>query len=149
MAAKFAELPEKYELALGDWLAAHAGVKAAFGANPVRILSAVDDRSGMPCIQTGEDAFRPADRQGVAARVVTSRIHIWTRESGMILLKRIGGAVGGALTITDADGVNNGFDVAGFRLVFGEMVLEKYMRDPTENVRHGVLDFEMRFEPAA
>ena len=79
----------------------------------------------------------------------TSRIHIWTRESGFTLCKRIGSAVLGALTVTDADGVNNGLAITGYRVTSGFNVLERYMRDPAENVRHGVLDFEMRFEPAA
>lgn len=145
MAAEFGALAEAFQDSLGLWLAGHAGIAAAFGTNPVRVVSAVDDRSVLPVLQTGEDGFRPA----LGARIVTPRVHVWTREAGMVLCKRIGGAVLDALTVTDEAGANNGFTVPGYRLVYGFSVLERYMRDPAENVRHGVLDFDMRFEPAA
>lgn len=148
MAAEFAGFAEAYQTALGTWLAADAGIAGAFGANPVRIVSAVDDRTLMPCIQIGEDDFRDATVQGSPARIVTSRVHVWTRETGMVLLKRIGGAVLGAMTATSAEGVNIALAVPGYDLIWGRNVLERYLRDPAENVRHGVLDFEMRFAPA-
>ena len=149
MAGEFVDLAEALEKGLGVWLAEHAAVQASFGTNSVRVMAGEDDRTVFPRIQTGEDNFFPASTQGRPARMGTSRIHIWTRESGFTLCKRIGSAVLGALTVTDADGVNNGLAIAGYRVTSGFNVLERYMRDPAENVRHGVLDFEMRFVPAA
>lgn len=149
MAAEFATFAAAYQDALGAWLAADAAIIAAFGANPVRVAAAVDDRSAMPALQIGEDDFRDVSAQGAPARLVTSRVHIWTRESGMGLVKAIGGAVLGAMTATNAEGVNIGLIVPGFQLSHGANLLERYLRDPADNVRHGVLDFEMRFVPAA
>lgn len=149
MAAEFAAFAAAYQEALGAWLAADAGIVAAFAANPVRVLSAVDDRTVLPVIQTGEDDFRDGGVQDAPARIVTSRVHVWTREPGMLLVKRIGGAVLGAMTATNAAGVNIGLTVPGFELSHGRNLLERYLRDPADNVRHGVLDFEMRFVPAA
>lgn len=149
MAAEFAAFAGAYQDALGGWLAAHAGIVGAFGANPVRLVAATDDRTVLPCLQFGEDDFRDDSRQDSPARIVTSRVHVWTREPGMILVKRIGGAVLGAMSATDMAGVNIALNVPGFQLVYGRNILERYMRDPADNVRHGVLDFEMRFVPAA
>lgn len=149
MADDFSTLATALQDGLGEWLAAHAGVRAAFGTNPVRVLTAADERAVMPYLQTGEDDFLPADTQGQPARIATSRVHVWTREPGFTLCKQIGGGVLAALSVTGPDGANNGLTAAGYELVYGVNVLERYMRDPAANVRHGVLDFELRFVPAA
>lgn len=149
MAGEFVDLAEALEKGLGAWLAEHAAVVAAFGTNPVRVMSGEDDRLLLPRIQTGEDNFWPVSTQGRPARMCTARVHIWTREAGFTLCKKLGGGVLSALTVTDTEGVNNGLAIPGYQLSYGFNVLERYMRDPAENVRHGVLDFELRFEPAA
>ncbi len=149
MAAEFAAFAGAYQDAVGAWLAADAGIVAAFGANPVRVVAAVDDQSALPCLQIGEDEFRDVGAQDMPARIVTSRVHIWTRETGLVLVKRIGGAVLAALTATQSSGANTALAVPGFQLVVGTNLLERYLRDPAANVRHGILDFEMRFVPAA
>lgn len=150
MADDFFDLPEKLQDGMGAWLAAHAAVVAAFGdANPVRVLSAQDDQRKIPYLQTGEDAFYPQGSQDSPLCLVRSRVHVWTRETGFVLCKKVGGAVARALSITSAAGVNNGMQVDGYSVVSGFLLMARYEHSPGENTRHGILDFEMRFVPAA
>lgn len=86
-----------------------------------------------PCIIVGEAYAAGSDLHEWEASEVYAEVHVWTRESGMAQCKNIAGAVRRAMK--NIDRVHD-----GFRSSFN-FETSRFMRDPSGDHAHGVVEF--------
>jgi hypothetical protein len=130
--------------AVGAILEADADVTAALGSHNARILGGPDPTATFPYLTIGEDTGVDASVQFLSARTVRLAVHIWTKEEGFASCKDIGAAVISALETEDGFAVST--DV---RCVSCFPDRERYMRDPRNGIRHGVIELETEIEATA
>lgn len=99
-------------------------------------VDAIVERSGAPalerCIMIGDGQTVHGDRYRRFYDETFADLHIWVKESGLLIAKQIGGAVIDAL-----DGQS--FDFDGYRCTGMLMGGSRYMRDPHGEYSHGIV----------
>jgi hypothetical protein len=130
--------------AVGAILEADADVTAALGSHNARILGGPDPSAVFPYLTIGEDDAKDVSVQFLEAKSIRLIVHVWTKEDGFASCKEIGAAVISALETED------GFDLpAGLRCVLCYPEGERYMRDPRNGIRHGVIELTTEIEATA
>lgn len=127
--------------AFGFILEGDASVTAALGSHNGRILGGTDPTATFPYLTIGEDEPTDSSVQDLEAKSLRMTIHIWTKEGGFAQCKTVEAAVVAALDTAD------GHDMpAGLRCVSCFHERTRFMRDPVNGIRHGIVEFTADIE---
>lgn len=127
--------------AFGLILEADAAVTAALGSHTGRILGGTDPTATFPYVTIGEDEPTDASVQALEAKSLRMTIHIWTKEGGFAQCKTVEAAIVAALDSADGHAMP-----AGLRCVSCFHERSRFMRDPVNGIRHGVVEFTADIE---
>ena len=122
--------------AFGLLLAGDSAVTASLGSHNGRILGGTDPAATYPYLTIGEDEPTDASVQNLEAKSLLMTIHIWTKEGGFAQNKTIEAAIVSALDSEDGHTMPAGLRCSG---CFHRKT--RFMRDPKNGIRHGVVEF--------
>ena len=127
--------------AFGLIMEADAALTAALGSHNGRILGGTDPTATFPYLTIGEDESRDVSVQSLTAKALRLTVHIWTKEGGFAQCKTIEGALIAALDSEDGHAMPAGVHCPS---CFHERT--RFMRDPKNGIRHGVVEFYVDIE---
>ena len=119
---------------------ASADLKTLIG-DPIRLYQDVPDSPVFPYVTIGEGQDVPDLAECIDGSEVYSDLHIWTKESGFTTCKKIVATMWAAASAASITLTEN-------RLILVERNGERYLRDPSDPIKHGVLTLRALTDPA-
>ena len=129
----------KLQTAVGTMMANDAGLTSLLGDRVGRIQGATSSDTAFPYVSLGDDFVIDASVQGLAARTVRMKIHVWTQELGFTLNKKIESHI---VALFDDEPIS----VIGHRVVSCFHYRSQFSRGLMQGVRHGEIEFEVELE---
>lgn len=108
--------------------------------DPNETEAAYRKRVKFPLVTIGEDDIADDSTTCEKAYDATVTVHVWSRATGKVEAKRIGGAVEATL-----DAV---LEIDAFICTVNEFRSARYFTDPDGETTHGVLEFRYLIDPA-